>query len=184
MLFQRVKSAYKSSVMMTFSRPADFIMDTGSPFTTMSIELLCKVIRCKDVDLVRKELLSYGFIEAVSYTKHMVRMVPVYIRNARVDGTLLDKFYCFVNVDMPNSTSLIGTDFISACTVSRTEASYAFEFSCIDEVAYENNFKALCHTDNIHEIFELTDVKEKKSSLSFMFNSAAGGRLDYDRSIV
>lgn len=173
MLFRKVGNNYVASVLLTNERATEFKLDTGSPFTTLSLKTLSDTLKCTDMGVVKRELLSYEYVEAISYTRNNVRLVPVYIRNVRIDDVIIDRFYCFINVDIVNSTSLIGTDFISSCTVYKTDASYGFELGDMDKQAYENNFKMLCYTENIHEIFELVTV-EPAIIISSLFNAARG----------
>lgn len=184
MLFRKTGDAYLTNVLLSRDCSELFKLDTGSPFTIISIDALCRVLCNMDKEVVKKELISYDCVRCSSYTGHTSRLVPVYIRDVKLDDYTFNKFYCFVDVDVPDSSLLIGTDLISACTIGRTEAAYGIELSNLDFQSYETRFKFQCCTDDIHEIFELAGVRKSGSRLQSFFNEAKGGGLDKDLPIV
>ena len=174
---------YIADVKLQDKRLFTFKLDTGSPFTVISLSTFCRMAHYSDKDKAKSWLLGANPVGAFSYTKHMSRLTPVYIRNVSIDGTVIPKMYLFVNVDFENSSSLIGTDFISACYALRTKADYCIELDKPDMAIYEDTFFRRCKKKDVPEIFELESEPVKTRSIASMFD-AAGGGLNKDRPIV
>lgn len=174
MLFEKIGNYYLASVALSHNRMEQFKLDTGSPFTVISLNKLLQILRCSNTKSVKDELLSYGFVRCISYTKQEARLVPIYIRMVKINDVAINRFYCFVNVDTLDSSSLIGNDFISSCSIGKTEAAYGIELSDFDQQSYETSFKLQCCSNDIHEIYELESIKYKRGSLSSLFDAAGG----------
>lgn len=133
MLFKNNGDGYSILINLLRTCVEEFKLDTGSPFTVISLKLLCKAVRCEDTVAIKNELLSYGHITAVSYTRQPIRLVPIFIRNVLVGDEKVRRFYCLVNVDSDDSSLLIGTDFVSACIIDKMNGSYGIRLSDLQQ---------------------------------------------------
>ena len=145
MVFKRQSSTYVIKAYMNNKKTANFVLDTGSPLTIMSLKTLQSLIDVIPVDFIKR----LETIELHGYGGSKVYMIPCYLRNVHLGKTLFEKFYFLLdisnlflpdNVKSYTSNSLIGFDVIDNCTLkSNCHADFtATDFDKDNYVKYWN----------------------------------------------
>lgn len=158
---------YYADIQLPVRRKVTFKIDTGSPVTIMSISDIARMLFSTVAD-IRNKLNKFKRVDFTTYSGGKVSLCPVYIRNVSVEGLSLDILYAFVNIDVDESTNLIGMDFLSACDFDHYRSTEAITIYSVDPMVYYSNFKKAAGEVEVQEILEIvkneTDVQRSRLS--------------------
>lgn len=108
---------YVSRLVSGSGNTAAVILDTGSPYTVISVESLCKLSGMPDIDKAHEFLNRCNSVDCISFSGDIVHLVPIVMRNVIIGGDTFDSLYMYVNTSSKKCTSLIGADIISGCRI-------------------------------------------------------------------
>lgn len=176
MVFTRTGTSYSCKATITGKDEIVFKLDTGSPYTALSVKGLRDILGAGNVSDISKDLSMFDGIVCSSYSGHSIKLVPCYIRNILVGGTRFEKMYVFVNTNEQCITSLIGTDLIMSSTIVG-DGNY-ITLDNIDYSKYNANFNRLKCGIQEQELLCMSESKpaSKGSRLSELLKNAEGNR--------
>lgn len=162
------------SVERDNSRMIFAMIDTGAKNTVLR-DIDIRVLLCDNTAKYDKILSSGSNHIITTYNGSGIYTVPVELDGCLLNGMRLSKLYGFACTDEKAVMSVIGMDFITACTASLSKGS-SMNISSFDYDLYRSNFIKDCSGDQIHSINLLDNNVNEKKSLSNLFNDAVGSR--------
>ena len=135
------------------SRPkvvVSMIVDTGSPFTVVSLEAMYPKIpvgaRAELEELFRTR--NIRPVMPKSASGHSLCCYPILLNQVRLDDCVLREFPVYMVTNIGRKLSLLGLDFINCCKIDHASGSDVFHLDLSNEEAYKNFFLEQ-HSGNI-----------------------------------
>lgn len=162
MLAQKIRNKYIVQLSVGIKH-IKLVVDTGSPFTILSAHSISMIYGCSE-DTVLRFIRKQSYVNAKSFSSGKLRLVPIYLRNVVLSELDVPVFNAFVCANANSGSSLLGVDFLSACTVGESSLSEGLHVIGADTDVYNSNFRDLCAGVEPQEICEVVEDLDNRNN--------------------
>lgn len=151
-------------------RTISALIDTGARSTVLT-ERDMRVLLVDDIRKYEEVKSTAKRYIINTYNGGVIETIPIVIRGCILNNVSIQNLYCFVCDDKKAALSVIGMDFITACSISISKDSN-LKILTIDPDMYKESFTNDCKGHIVNEV----NLLSSGSSINDLLKSAEGNR--------